>query len=795
MSARPHDSSRSRFMMIVIVVLATALGWVARPSSHSVAAAGAAAAAGPQLVSVDPDDRTPVATNGEVRAIVEVGNRIIVGGTFTTIRNGGTSANIARSFLFAYDKTTNRIDPGFAPTFNGSVDALQAGPDGASVYVGGMFTSVNGLARPALVRLDATTGATIAGFDARLTGRVSDLAVAGDRVYAIGYFARSGTLRLGGLGAFDLTTGRADSRVLLPLVTTRTGFGVRTIDVDAGATRMVIGGNFTSVGGVARDQVAVIDLTTSPATVRADWNTNWLEFTDRSRTVSTITTYIRDIDLSDDGSYFVVGTTWYYPGNGDSLSRWELGATGTDIAPTWARFTGGDTITKLTIAPNGIIYIGGHFRWYNSRPEDLNGPTPGAVSLFGLGAVDSANGMPYQWAPTRERGYGVLAMVVTSTGDLLIGHDTNRVAGETRQRLTKFPLNGGRVTASYTAPTLPLDVTVVNGSATVHSFDGAAVTSSTPGSMPAGIRAGTALGDRLLGVTGSLGFAVFESDRQGAWVLAEKLPAFGIDPNRVSGLAYVDDRILYTLTGDPHLYARAISPDSLSISPTPQIVAGPSTGDFNNFAACNGLFAASDAIYVHCQGVLYRIPMASLGVVGGSGVAVPTPGTSWNGVIVGAGNALVGTPRVNLALGRPATQSHTDGWGGVAARAVDGNRNGDFGAGSVTHTASTRNTWWQVDLGAARPISGVRIWNRVDCCDWRLANYLVFVSDVPFTSSDPAATRAQPGVTTYVVHGISPRSLEVPFNRTARYVRIQTPGLESAFGFEMSLAEVEVYAG
>jgi alpha-L-fucosidase len=43
----------------------------------------------------------------------------------------------------------------------------------------------------------------------------------------------------------------------------------------------------------------------------------------------------------------------------------------------------------------------------------------------------------------------------------------------------------------------------------------------------------------------------------------------------------------------------------------------------------------------------------------------------------------------NLALGRPAAQSST-GWSAPASRAVDGNTDGNFGGGSVTHTSTAR---------------------------------------------------------------------------------------------------------
>ena len=52
----------------------------------------------------------------------------------------------------------------------------------------------------------------------------------------------------------------------------------------------------------------------------------------------------------------------------------------------------------------------------------------------------------------------------------------------------------------------------------------------------------------------------------------------------------------------------------------------------------------------------------------------------------------------------------------------------------------------------------------------------MFVSDVPFGSTDPRATELQPGVSTYRP-GWIPRWEDVVVDRTGRYVRIQKPGL------------------
>ncbi|RED98371.1 galactose-binding domain-containing protein [Marinoscillum furvescens] len=83
----------------------------------------------------------------------------------------------------------------------------------------------------------------------------------------------------------------------------------------------------------------------------------------------------------------------------------------------------------------------------------------------------------------------------------------------------------------------------------------------------------------------------------------------------------------------------------------------------------------------------------------------------------------------NLAKSGTATQSST-AYDGVASRAIDGNTNGSFGAGSVTHTSDEHQPWWQVDLGGNKRIQEIKIYNRTDrCCSNRLQDFTVTIFD------------------------------------------------------------------
>jgi hypothetical protein len=146
---------------------------------------------------------------------------------------------------------------------------------------------------------------------------------------------------------------------------------------------------------------------------------------------------------------------------------------------------------------------------------------------------------------------------------------------------------------------------------------------------------------------------------------------------------------------------------------------------------------------------------------------------------------------INLALNEAATQSSTLSPGfSDASKAADGNTDGNFGDGSVSHTNLDTYAWWQVDLGSSATVSSIVVWNRTDCCGSRLSDYWVFVSNTPFLSTDTPATLQNRAGTWSSHQTVQPNpsaSITVP-SAQGRYVRVQ---LSSAN--YLSMAEVQVF--
>lgn len=434
------------------------------------------------VVSADPVNVTPFILNGRGEALAKIGNRIYVGGSFTQLKNWQGSAPIqTRNYLFAYNATTGQVDTGFNPVINATVMTLASAPDGSGLYVGGQFSTVNGLARAGLVKLDPATGATIAAFKGTVGGGwVTDLDVANGKVYVIGSFSKVKGVARARLGAVDATTGAIDTDLFLPLGVWQTSGSLYMaeyhLDVSSDGARMMIVGNFGTVDGQPRVQAAQIDLSTSPDSL-IDWHTNLYPF------CTCLKTDVNDVEIDQTGTYAIIVAGWppgwngYTPtALGDHAARWEMSARG-EVQPTWFTSTPYDTFTATAISSTAV-YVGGHFRWLNGRTSF---DSAGAVNRKGLGALDPETGVPMNWNPGRDRGWGVLDFLVTND-QLIIAHDTKNVGGEYHPKLAAFPLAGGSTPPPAQSPTLPTTLRVLPSSGTdvtTSSFDGTTVGAAT----------------------------------------------------------------------------------------------------------------------------------------------------------------------------------------------------------------------------------------------------------------------------------------------------------------------------
>ncbi|WP_344857659.1 delta-60 repeat domain-containing protein [Planomonospora alba] len=386
-----------------------------------------------RVVSADPVDTTPHVLDGIVNAIALVGGTVVVGGSFSEVRDAGSSRVLERANIFAYDLATGRILPDFAPELDGPVNALAAGASG-TVYAGGAFTETDGAGTRRLVRLRLADGTRVPGFRAQAEGgTVTSLVRSGSHLYAGGDFTRVGGVRRTALARLDAATGAVDPAFSITPGAPR-GSRVKVYAMALAGDRLAVDGGFGTLDGLSRPQLGLIDVGSSPAKV-ADWRTDAYA----PECKPDFPSYVRGLDFAPDGSYFVVVTSGGAGSAGklcDSAARFETRARGT-TRPTWVNYTGGDTLYSVAVT-GAAVYVGGHQRWLdNPRGRDSAGP--GAVSRPGIGAIHPVTGKALRWNPTRDRGIGVKAFLA-HRGGLLVGSDTTRLGREYHARIGMFPL-------------------------------------------------------------------------------------------------------------------------------------------------------------------------------------------------------------------------------------------------------------------------------------------------------------------------------------------------------------------
>jgi hypothetical protein len=149
------------------------------------------------------------------------------------------------------------------------------------------------------------------------------------------------------------------------------------------------------------------------------------------------------------------------------------------------------------------------------------------------------------------------------------------------------------------------------------------------------------------------------------------------------------------------------------------------------------------------------------------------------------------TTAQDIAQNKTATQSSTLIPGVTdASKAVDGNTDGNYADGSVSHTDLDANAWWEVDLGASASVSSIVVWNRTDCCGSRLSDYWVFVSNTPFLPTDTPSTLQSRAGTWSNHQTVEPNpSTTITVGAQGRYVRVQLSDTNY-----LSLAEVQVFS-
>jgi hypothetical protein len=327
----------------------------------------------------------------------------------------------------------------WAPNVNGIVNSIAFnGTNCADAYIGGKFTAVNGTKVGNLAEVSTSgTGALVTTFGHTANGQVETLLGVKGHILAGGYYTTINGSTNKYMTSLSPTTGKDDGFISLnisgnysfaPNNPTR----VYNQELSHGGTLDLVMGDFTTAGGLPRQQIFMLNLATSPATVTAwtspEWDGSKGELSKSNPTgypfecATDEPFYIQAAAWSPDDSTVYIGTTGYHP-NGFPIGATPrtglcdaaaaFPATQASVLHAWVNYTGCDSLFSAA-ADASTAYFGGHERW-SQNPNDCDGQGAGAISAPGMEGLSPTTGL-LTFNPTRARGLGADDMLITSGG-------------------------------------------------------------------------------------------------------------------------------------------------------------------------------------------------------------------------------------------------------------------------------------------------------------------------------------------------------------------------------------------
>jgi hypothetical protein len=410
----------------------------------------------------------PNVSNGSVSglALSPDGDTLYTGGTFTTV-NGATT----RNRLAAFDTSTGTATA-FNPNVGGSVQKIALASDGATLYIGGGFSTVNGATARNNVAAFSTSTGTATAFNPNINSFVYDIDLSSDdtTLYVGGYFwTVNGATTRNRLAAFDTATGTATSfNPNVPLIENPP---IRDIVLSPDDTVLYAGGDFSTVnGGTARNFLAGFTTTDGTATafnpnmnqqvasleISPDGNTLYAGGFFTAVNGGTVRNYFAALNTSTgtatafdpnpnaftyalalDGDTLFMGGSFSTFGGEQRNRIVRILADGT-VDPDFNPNIGTSTVESLTLTSDGgILYAGGDFTTVN-----------GATTRNRLAAFDATTGTATAFNPNISNG-SVDALKLSPDDNILYagGTFTTVNGATTRNRLAAFDTTTGTATA------------------------------------------------------------------------------------------------------------------------------------------------------------------------------------------------------------------------------------------------------------------------------------------------------------------------------------------------------------
>lgn len=356
-------------------------------------------------------------------------------GTFSSIIWNGTT--YPRNNIFSFSATSPYTVSSWNPDVNGIVNSIAFnGSDCSDAYIGGQFSRVGSASASNIAEVDTTTGAVVTAFGHSASGRVETLLGVDGHILAGGYYTSiNGSSADPYMTSLNPTTGDDDGFLKLSIsghysffdVTTNTTH-IYNQQLSHSGTLDLVEGDFTSVGGLSRQQIFMLNLSGQTATVTG-WTSPEFDGSDGNlpggypyQCADSIPFYIRAAAWSPDDSTVYIAATGYHPWNLATGSFPRSGlcdaasafpATQTSVLADWINYTGCYSLYSAA-ADTSTAYFGGHDR-YSENPDGCKFGGPGAIPAPGMEGLSPTTGA-LTFNPTRARGRGADDMLLTGAG-------------------------------------------------------------------------------------------------------------------------------------------------------------------------------------------------------------------------------------------------------------------------------------------------------------------------------------------------------------------------------------------
>ncbi len=386
-------------------------------------------------------------TNGVAWAAASAQGLVFVGGTFTSIRPPGAAAGMheqVRANFAVFDAATGEptsCAPSFTLPSNPSaatVRSLEVSPDGATLYIGGYFSTVNGVGLQHLAALDIASCTVVSSFKPLPSGVVRAMVATPHTLFFAGGFTSVRSVaraRAAAVAAVGTATPGALSD-WAPAFDKE----VRALTIKPDDQSVVVaGGEFDTVNGSASHALAVVDAVDG-ATVYAFGS----QFVMARSAVKSLAADASGFYTGNEGSGFFVFDGRIAVNWSGYQQRWRdtcLGA------------------TQSVVVYQGVLYSGSHAHDCSSMNEFPDGPRQHLLAQ----SVDKPTLV--SWFPNTNGGIGeklgprelVVARAASGVDYLWVVGEFTTVAGKAQQGITRFGQGVDRV--GPTTPTLSVTST------------------------------------------------------------------------------------------------------------------------------------------------------------------------------------------------------------------------------------------------------------------------------------------------------------------------------------------------